>query len=58
MYRSQLDFKRISKALSSTMEMIRQDHDYSESAIRQLYEAKERYDQALSFSLNAQNSIR
>lgn len=54
MYQPSIDFNKISKALETSMEVLKQDHTVSEPALNELEAAEENFRQAWSFNLSSQ----
>lgn len=50
MYSNQLNFAMISKALSYSLEALKDEKSLSTSALKELQEAQKQFQQALSFS--------
>lgn len=52
MYHSTIDFNRISQVLTETLEVVKAEQDSSSAALKQLENAQNELQQALSFSLS------
>lgn len=55
MFDSSIDFDKISKALSGSLETVKQDQSVQETALQQIETAQEQLQQALSYNLQRTN---
>lgn len=55
MFDSAIDFDKISKALSGSLETAKQDQSVPETALQQIETAQEQLQQALSYNLQRTN---
>ncbi|MBU8879045.1 hypothetical protein BGM26_08605 [Bacillus sp. FJAT-29790] len=55
MNHSIIDFNKISRALTDTIEAVKDDNNFSNTALEQLENAQNELQQALSFSLSSKH---